>query len=141
MSFLEPTAIIWLAQSLESLYDVPAALSFNFLSSRILKFLDGPPAMQKRIRKRLRELYDTRNSFAHGGAPVIHPIGNEVLDPTIESYRAQWIEQSTFGATLILATIQKHILNQWSEIRYDEQYYGVPIIKKPHVNRHIALTE
>jgi hypothetical protein len=117
-----------------------AALSFNFLSSRILKFLDAPPEMQKRIRKRLREFYDTRNSFAHGGAPVIHPMGNEVWDRTIESYRAQWIEQSTFGATLLLATIQKYILNQWAEVRYDEQYSGVPIIKKSNVNRHIALT-
>ena len=114
LSVVEPTSLLWLAQCMESLFEVPSALSRNVLQARTFALLGTPPN-QKAAAKQLRAFFEARNSFAHGGADVVHPIGDRLSDAVVEAFLDTWMEPAAFGASVIVATLQQHAKNAWRE--------------------------
>lgn len=115
----DPTVVIWLAQCLESLFGVPTALSRNILQTRSFA-LFGNPTNEKSVTKELREFYEARNSFAHGGAAVLHPLANEDLDGAVIEALVRWLQPAEFAASLVVAALQHHAQGGWQEIKWNE---------------------
>lgn len=116
-----PDTLMWCAYCLESLYDTPNALSFNFLVSRISELLAVPIDKKKVLSKRIRDFYDHRNAFAHGNAKAIHPIGHEGWDKEVDTYRGDVQSACDFAALIIISSLQQYILRNVKEIKYVEQ--------------------
>lgn len=119
--------VIWLASALESIYDTPNAQSYNYLISRIKRLIEVPINKEKLLRRKLREFYDYRNEFAHGDSKVLHPIGHEGWDKTVDEYREQIHKSCEFVTTIIVATLQQYILDELKEIDYLEQENRIKI--------------
>lgn len=120
MDRTEPTAVVWLAQALEALFDVPSALSHKFLSARVLALL-GSPRTTKWFKSQIRQFYEARNAFAHGGAPVIHPMYDDGLDPRVDEECAKWMDPSDFAASIVVSALQAHVKNRSAEIAWEER--------------------
>jgi len=119
MDQTEPTAVLWLAQCLESLFSVPTALSFNYLTSRVPMLL-GPPPDEKRFRRVLREFVGARNAFAHGGADVTHPLNHDGLDDPVLNAWERWMAPSDFASSIVIAALQRLVLNGWKSANWRE---------------------
>jgi len=63
-------------------------------------------------------MYDYRSSFVHGGLQVIHPMHNEQIDNRIDDQYSKIVELSLYGTRLLLASLQRYIEENWSEVRY-----------------------
>jgi hypothetical protein len=119
----EPITVIWLAQCIEAIFDTPPTGSFGILVKRIEALLGQAPA--KALRTNLRRFYDARNAFSHGGAPVIHPMMHDGLDPRVSDVSQMWVPPAEFGAALVIAVLQVHIVNCWREVAWREVPSGV----------------
>jgi hypothetical protein len=113
--------VLWLAQCLESLFDVPTALSRKILQERAFALL-GLPANVKRVAKHLGEFFEARNSLAHGGADVSHPAGGWLSDATLEQFASKWMRPAEFASSVIVATLQHHAKNNWQELAWSESF-------------------
>lgn len=122
----DPTVVIWLAQCLESLFGVPAALSRNILQARAFA-LFGEPVKTKLVMKELKEFYEARNSFAHGGAAILHPLANEILDEAVDEALVRWLQPAEFAASLVVAALQRHVQEGLQEIKWSESMVPVPL--------------
>jgi len=119
-SFLEPEATLWLASALEAVFDTPHGSSFQFLHKRISKLLSLDEKQQGVMKNRLREFYNVRNSFAHGGGAICHPIANEYWDPEINKVSERTIEANNFACAILLGSIQELIRRNVAGIGFDE---------------------
>jgi len=124
-SAAEPTAVLWLAQCLESLFDVPAALSRNILQARSFALL-GTPLNVKAVMKNIREFFEARNSFVHGGADVSHPAGDWLSDTALDHSMRKWLRPTEFATSLVISALQQHAKNNWRELRWAESFVPVP---------------
>lgn len=99
-----PTDPIWIFYALESIYDCRVGENFGTLSKRIALFLqlDGPSA--KKMKSKLRKLYDLRSGFVHGGLAIDHPAG-PIYDTDDEDERWRRIKLIDLGFTILLKTI------------------------------------
>jgi hypothetical protein len=122
---IEPAEALWLALGLESLYQVPTALSFSVLSYRVASLfqLDAPTTSD--LKKRLRIFFDVRNAFAHGGASILHPVGSAELDSDVEALRGDLIEPSFAGFHVLTATLQQFVRHRWVDMQFHETCSGV----------------
>lgn len=119
-TYLEPEATLWIASALEAIYDPPHGSSFQFLNKRI-STLFGLNEKQQGIMKRgLREFYNVRNSFAHGGGVICHPIADESLDSEINEITSDVLSVNDFASAILLGTIQELIRKKVVEIKFDE---------------------
>lgn len=119
-SFLEPEATLWIASALEAIFDTPHGNSFQFLHKRITNFLSLNEKQQGIMRKRLREFYDVRNSFAHGGGAVCHPIANECWDPEISKVSERIRDMNDFASMLLIGSMQELIRRNIVGIEFSE---------------------
>lgn len=123
----DPGTLMWLAQCVESLFDVPTALSKNLVWSRSAA-LFGNPSREKHMRKALAQFYEHRNKFAHGGADIVHPLRDWGLDePALEGYMFNWIQPTFFASTLVIAALQLHAMNGWREVAWSETPAPQPV--------------
>lgn len=122
----EPGSLVWLAHALESLYDTPPALSYSFLKRRIAEFLHIPTKKEKWLNQKLRQFYDYRNAFVHGGMPIAHPIAVS-CDNLEEKCYSELMEVIDFGSLLVIATLQEFVARRWKNIVYKEKIFGITI--------------
>jgi len=120
MDTTEPTAVIWLAQCLESLFDVPSALSVKFLAARVQALL-GAPRRSKWFTSELRKFYEARNSFAHGGAAVIHPMYNDGLDGRVDYICQKWMDPADFAGSIVVSALQAYVRARSAEVLWEER--------------------
>lgn len=120
----EPTALLWISHGLEALYSVPNALSFNFLRDRISLLFDAPSASKAQVARELRELYDLRNAFVHGGMNIARPFANEVVDRRLNNFNTRLLDSRDFGARLLLASLQEMIRRQLTQLNFRESLCG-----------------
>jgi hypothetical protein len=120
MAATEPAAVIWVSQCLESLYSVPTSLSFNYLVDRSQKLL-GAPSRSSWARTEWRKFVDARNAFAHGGAEVVHPMANEVLEPRVQDFMWTWLDPCDFASSVVVATLQQYAFHRWRDVRWEDQ--------------------
>jgi hypothetical protein len=76
---------------------------------------------------KLRSLYDIRNAIVHGGFEVSHPMHNGALDKRVDENYARLSEAADYGYAILLASIQKIILNGWRFPKFQEAIGGEPI--------------
>ncbi|MHB9073981.1 MAG: hypothetical protein ACYC6G_10690 [Desulfobaccales bacterium] len=122
----EPASLVWLAHALESLYDTPPTLSYAFLKRRIIEFLHIPAKKEKWLNKKLRQFYDDRNSFVHGGMPIAHPIAIG-MDDGEDNYYEKLYDAIGYGSLFVISTLQEYITRRWKNIVYEEKVSGIII--------------
>lgn len=124
-SYFNPNMLLWLTHMLEALYDTPVTLIHKFLRDRIFLVLGEPVGSKKTLTKRIREFYNLRSEFVHGGLDVVHPAAeSDALDESVRQYENRLMEAIDFVLTIGLATLQRQILERWSEIEFVEKCYG-----------------
>jgi hypothetical protein len=109
-----PTSIIWIFYGLESLYQCKPGENFRTLVERISLFLELNEDAKSALRKRLRELYDLRSAFVHGGHRVAHPLYNGLFGEEDESNSYRYVRDSDFGAAVLIMSIQRLVKLKWS---------------------------
>jgi hypothetical protein len=124
-SFLEPEATLWLASALEAIFDTPNGSSFHFLHKRISALLNVDSKQEATLKKQLREFYNVRNRFAHGGGEICHPIANEFGDPHIDQVSRRTIEANNFACGILLGSIQGLVLRNAAGFEFTETISGV----------------
>ncbi len=115
-----PDMLMWSAYCLEALFDTPNVMSFSFLVNRVSDLLDVPENKRRMLSQKIRKFYDYRNAFAHGNAKVIHPIGHEGWEDSVDDYRVKVQEACDFAAIIIVSSLQQYIQRNIREVEYRE---------------------
>ncbi|WP_026701722.1 HEPN domain-containing protein [Salibacterium aidingense] len=122
---VSPTQLIWISLALEALYDTPKGQINRIFLDRIILFLNIPENNKKVYKKKIRDFYDLRSRFVHGDLDIENPLKNNVLDNSIFDYDSIILENCAFGLSIVIATLQKMIKNQWNSLDFYESYKGV----------------
>lgn len=123
-SEIGPTSLIWVFYILETLFDCKPGENFTILASRIAILLDLEVPEATVLRKRLRELYDVRSAFVHGGLRVTHPIMDDYFDAEAEENLWRFIPLNDFGVSVIVCALQNIIQRGWRYPLFSEQLTG-----------------
>lgn len=118
--YFGPTTIVWIFHALETLYDCKPGENFNTLYRRISILLKINEDQKKVLKKRLRELYDVRSAFVHGGLEVAHPMKNEFLDKRADDAAWRHMPLADFGTAVLIKSIQEVIVKQSTGPRFEE---------------------
>lgn len=129
-SELSVATVIWIFHALEAIYGTRVGESFTNLIGRISLLLELSEENKKNVKKKLRELYDIRSSFVHGGYQVLHPLINEAIDKKLEDDQWKLICLCQDGIEIIIESLQKMISRGWHELVVTENLYGLPATKK-----------
>lgn len=119
-----PNQLIWVSLALETLYDTPKGQINKILLERISLFLEIPEQNRNTYKKRIRDFYELRSRFVHGDLDIDNPLANTVLDKNIWEYGRVLIDSYNFGISIVIATIQKMIKNQWQSLDFYEKFDG-----------------
>jgi hypothetical protein len=118
--------LVWFAHAMESLYDTPSDAIIKTLRERVFLLLGEPVENTKKIRKLINQFYDLRSSFVHGEYEILKPSWLS-LEASIVSYDQEGRNKSKFVvSSILIATLQKMILNNWSGLLFHELFSGVP---------------
>jgi len=79
------------------------------------------------VEKKITQFYDLRSQFVHGRMEIPHPSANEILDQSVYKIHDDLLDMSDFAFSLILATIQEHVRNNWREVKFTETFNGINI--------------
>jgi len=115
----KPEDIIWMFYAFESLFKTRAGENFSAITERIRFILDPNPKQEGSMKKKLREMYNFRSSFVHGGLKVIHPLHNEQIDSRINELYDSIVELTQYGVKLLLACFQTYIKNGWLDVEFE----------------------
>jgi len=129
-SDVQPSTVIWIFYALETLFDTKAGENFRALRQRIGVLLSATENEDKLIGKQLRDLYNLRSSFVHGGLEVIHPLHSELLDPRVDGKYWRIARACEFGFAVLLRSLQEVVDRNLSELRYREE-----IVSADHLSR------
>ena len=121
-----PADFIWIAHSLEALYDTPKEGIAMSLRKRIFLFLDTPDTHGKQLRRKIDDLYALRSAFVHGTMKIARIPFFENLDQELEEYMIRIHDLSDFGIMILLATVQKMINQNAKELVFYEKYETRP---------------
>jgi hypothetical protein len=117
--------LVWFAHAMESLYDTPSDAILKTLRERVFLLLGEPVENGKKIRKLINQFYDLRSSFVHGEYEILKPSWLS-LDASIVAYDREGGNKSKFLiSSILIATLQKMILNNWSGLLFHELFSGI----------------
>lgn len=116
--------VIWLFYALEAMFECKVGENFRTLCQRIELLLEPNEKQSKLLRKKLRELYDLRSAFVHGGLEVVHPMDNEILDKSVLESHSKIMNATEYGFQILLASVQKIIGRGWLEPAFEENLVG-----------------
>lgn len=119
-SFMDPSAVLWLASALESLFDTPSGSSFSFLCHRIALLLGLSKEELAELRRRMRQFYDIRNAFVHGGARILHPLADD-RDAVVQAEVSDLLATTNFAAGVLIGSVQELIRRNWRGLAFHEQ--------------------
>jgi len=117
--------VIWAFHALEAIYGTKVGEGFTNLVERISLLLELDAQGKGILKKRLREMYDCRSSFVHGGYKVHHPMKNEIMDQSLNEDFNKLLEISQFGFNLVVLSLQALVENGWYGLKIKEQMSGV----------------
>jgi hypothetical protein len=124
---VEIESFIWLFHALEALVSTKVGESISGLVRRLSMLLELQPVQQKHLNKKLRELYDLRSSFVHGGYAVLHPNASEVVDRSLDKHQSDLYEYAQFGASLLIVTVQQLIKKKIIDLQFTEHLRATTI--------------
>lgn len=119
------TSIIWIFHALEAIYGTRVGEGFTNLIDRMATLLHWNDKEKKQAKSHLRELYDFRSAFVHGGFKVHHPMRNEVLDNRLNDDYSKIYDLTQVGFNLVVLSIQTLIKNGWFGIDVKETISGI----------------
>lgn len=119
-SFIDPSAVLWLASALESLFDTPSGSSFSVLCHRVGLLLDLSKDELAELRRRMRRFYDIRNAFVHGGARILHPLSDD-RDAAVQEETSGLLATTNFAAGVLIGSVQEMIRRNWRGLVFREQ--------------------
>lgn len=99
-------SLLWLFHGLEALLSTKVGENLSGMIRRISLLLNLDLKQQSQLNKKLRELYDLRSSFVHGGYGVPHPMRSEVVDRRLDDDYSKLIEANEFGFAVLCALLQ-----------------------------------
>lgn len=117
--------VIWAFHALEAIYGTKVGEGFTNLVERISTLLELDAQGKGMLKKRLREMYDYRSSFVHGGYRVHHPMKNEIMDQSLNEDFTKLLEISQFGFNLVVLSLQALVEKGWYGLKIKEQMSGV----------------
>ncbi|THU36100.1 hypothetical protein FAM09_22205 [Niastella caeni] len=117
-----PPSLIWITHSLEALYDTPKEGVLNALRNRLFLFLGEPASHKNEYKKKINALYELRSQFVHGSMEVAREPFFENIDKDVEVYMRYLSDTCDFGIMLLVATLQKIIIEKGKELKFHEQY-------------------
>jgi hypothetical protein len=124
-SDMDVTSIIWIFHALEAIYGTRVGEGFTNLIDRMAMLLHWNDKEKKQAKSHLRELYDFRSAFVHGGFKVHHPMRNEVIDTRLNDDYFRIYDLAQIGFNLVVLSIQTLIKNGWFGIDVKETIYGI----------------
>jgi hypothetical protein len=119
-SFMEPSAVLWIASALEALFDTPSGNSFSVLCQRIGVLLGLSKDEMIELRRRMRQFYDIRNAFVHGGGRILHPLADD-RDTLVQKETSDLLSTTNFASAVLIGSIQELIRRDWQGITFQEQ--------------------
>ncbi len=125
-------SVIWLFHGLEAVLGTRVGENLSGLLRRISMLLDPSPKQLAYLKKRLKELYDLRSAFVHGGYGVTHPIHSEVVDRRLDDDVEKLMSANAFGFGLLVAVLQAMICNDLLELTFEEKLIGKQLSPKSH---------
>jgi len=102
-------SVIWVFNALESLLSTRIGENFAALVRRIGLVLELDAKQTANLKRRMRELYDLRSAFVHGGYDVTHPLHSESIDPSLNYHYWRSLEGAKFGFFILGALFQRMI--------------------------------
>lgn len=124
-SDMDVTSIIWIFHALEAIYGTRVGEGFTNLIDRMAKLLQWNDIEKKQAKSHLRELYNFRSAFVHGGFKVHHPMRNEVIDNRLNDDYSKIYGLTQIGFNLVVLSIQTLIKNGWFGIDVNETISGI----------------
>jgi len=120
-STFNPTLIVWIIQSLESFFGIKKNDSIiKTLKNRISLHL-GKAEQSNKVNKKINDFYEYRSKFVHGDMDILRYGSDKFLrDPFIDEYSMRLIKLCDFGSTLIIACIQKMIIDNTTGLYFKE---------------------
>lgn len=109
-----PISLFWTISGLEALYVRGEVGITQQLNDKIQVFLGDI----KENKKRLKKLYNYRSSLVHGGLNI--PINDSLFED--EKYQMELYDMNAFAATVLVATLQKIIMNDMTELTFRYEY-------------------
>jgi Apea-like HEPN len=120
----DQTRILWLSHALESLYkSEPDTKIVNTLKKRITQFLSKK---SKTLPKNIGLFYDYRSKFVHGSLKIMHPLADSIYDDRIDESESELYENINTGILLVVATLQRMIVEDLSDLIFEEKFRGIP---------------
>jgi hypothetical protein len=122
--------IMWLFNALESLLGTRVGENFSGLVRRSALLLQLNDKEKKELSKKLRELYDLRSSFVHGGYQVAHPLHREPIDPRLDEDYSRILNLSIYGFGVLGALLQSMIEQRLPFVVFEERI----VLPEPALN-------
>ncbi|WP_248766082.1 hypothetical protein [Pseudomonas protegens] len=119
------TWVVWVFHALEAIYGTRVGEGFTNLVDRISQLLKLDPRDKNFLKRNMREMYDCRSSFVHGGYKVQHPMRNEVMDDRLNADYNKLLDIMQFGFDLVVLSLQTLITNDWYGIKIEERLSGL----------------
>jgi hypothetical protein len=113
--------ILWLFNALESLLGTRVGENFSGLVRRAALLLQLDDKEKREMSKKLRQLYDLRSAFVHGGYEVAHPLHRDPIDLRLEEDYMQILHLSIYGFGLLGALLQSMIERQLPVVSFEER--------------------
>lgn len=124
---MSPIEVIWLFYAFESLLQTSIGQNFTLIVKRLCLLLEADDKQSSIVRRRMRELYDFRSAIVHGGYEITHPMHDEGLDKRVMDSFVRETRAIDYGYALLIAAIQKIILNCWTYPIFSEVIDGEPM--------------
>jgi len=121
---VSPVTIVWIFYALETLFDTSPGENLRIIIRRISLLLSPNQKEAAYLRKQMRELYNIRSAFVHGGLDVIHPLHNELLDKSVDAMWSKLMEAADFGFHILVASVQEAVRRGWEEIAFKETLFA-----------------
>jgi hypothetical protein len=112
--------VLWLFNALESLLGTRVGENFSGLVRRTDLLLELGEKEKRQLSKKLRELYDLRSAFVHGGYEVAHPLYREPIDRRLEEDYMRILQLSTYGFGVLGALLQSMVERKLAVVCFEE---------------------
>jgi hypothetical protein len=114
-------SILWLFHGIEALLSTRIGENLSGIVRRVSMLLDLNPKQRAHLNKKLRELYDLRSAFVHGGYEVPHPMRSEVVDRRLDDDYAKLVNANHFGFALLCSVLQVLAEKNIIELAFEER--------------------
>lgn len=127
--------VLWLFNALEALLSTKVGENFSGIIRRTNALLVLNEKQRSHLQKTLRNLYDLRSSFIHGGYEAPHPLHREPIDHRLDDDYMKMLTLSIEGFAILGALLQALIEKNIPIVAFEER---VVACSNPSINTDAA---